>query len=989
MPDPQYPNFTTQAPSLGAGAIPTYPTPAVAPIASNPLNTYSQVVGTQQATQNMRNQSQQMKRDQIAFQEQQAASRAKQIGMLKPGTADFDNYQKTNLLPGEQPHQSFLQAISASPIAQALAHGMHALSGLVHHGQGAIPAAPVDQSAPTPGPTDQGTQGPPSPAAAPPVDTYEDGGVVQKFSGWDLAKQAVKEAHDAMFGENTNTSAPLGSGGAQQAAGNVASRTSTVDSAVDDMSKMRGGPITDNKPRVAPQFMQPPTVGDPPGHQNKILAFSKGGAIPHYADGGAVLNTFAESGAGNISKDSTPGAGNSPTPDSGVSPNMGNLSSLAGLGGAGGTADGVAGGAGVGAGAGTGADAAAGAASGIGSALAFFENGGEVPGNGVVSGGQNGLKGFAEGGEVQGPPSPVQAQAHFVQAAEDSAAHLHSLALDDSGQPGNAQGVPSTGPVPVPGVNAPDAPPTATQGSQAGAPAAPGASGGSGTLPYAADRAAANAKLRAGGYAVKPGELDYDQTAALPGAADRGLATARAAAAADKPGAPLTPAERTGTAAVVKAAATDSVALGGQVSTTPAAEGKPRSISMDDWEKSDQLINRAAMSAAAAGHDGAAVAESLNANRNAWVQGHVLRWLSVANTRSLANDQDGVVSALKNAYYYIPDGQDLKVQKDKDGNVVFEDPIDPKNADGTPVMRPVNQQTLQMMGTAMLDPMNVNNLIITARSSAAKVALEQAQATAALRTGSGNYYRGLGIYNNSNAKNREVDANNYLHLSEGDKNRALASYFNNKVIQGATTNGRLDPTLAHMGQQAGAEYDNIALGRQTVVPTQIPDARNPGRMVPNTDPNAGKVTRDTSQVPAALKNITPEQHAANKATASDIAISNGGTISPARAAQIVTQIQIQRGMTHPGPDGKPQRDVLIDNAQGTGHVWDTQSKSWINFRLHPNTAQNIQTNAQPDPVEVMAAINASSGGGSGVPREVPDPEENAPDMEPPPVSPGT
>src|ERR1019366_2117933 len=50
------------------------------------------------------------------------------------------------------------------------------------------------------------------------------------------------------------------------------------------------------------------------------------------------------------------------------------------------------------------------------------------------------------------------------------------------------------------------------------------------SLPYAADKAAANANLKAGNYAVTPADLKYDETAAAPGAEDRGVATAKAAA---------------------------------------------------------------------------------------------------------------------------------------------------------------------------------------------------------------------------------------------------------------------------------------------------------------------------------------------------------------------------------------------------------------------------------------------------------------------------
>src|SRR5271166_1244775 len=49
-------------------------------------------------------------------------------------------------------------------------------------------------------------------------------------------------------------------------------------------------------------------------------------------------------------------------------------------------------------------------------------------------------------------------------------------------------------------------------------------------LPYAADRATANADLRAGKYRVTPADIAYDPTAAVPGAEDRARATMQAAA---------------------------------------------------------------------------------------------------------------------------------------------------------------------------------------------------------------------------------------------------------------------------------------------------------------------------------------------------------------------------------------------------------------------------------------------------------------------------
>jgi hypothetical protein len=443
------------------------------------------------------------------------------------------------------------------------------------------------------------------------------------------------------------------------------------------------------------------------------------------------------------------------------------------------------------------------------------------------------------------------------------------------------------------------------------------------------------------------------------------------------------------TAQAAQTAQQNPAAQAGVPEDSPGSQGKPHSIPFDMWTKWDQNIDHAVELSARAGQDPGQVRAALEANRNAWVQGHVLRNLSAANVALLNGDDKGVETALKNAYYYLPDGKDLTVQKDANGKLVYQDPINPKLPDGKPNMIPVDAAHIQMLGTAMLDPMNVQNTIMNVRSAQAKIMLEQSQARAAEDTGKGNYYRGLGIYQSGTAKQREVDANNYMHLAAGDKDRALAAWWKTKVDEGAQgPDGKLDPTLARMGQQAGAEYDNIALGRQTIVPTQIPDPKRPGQMIPNLDPNAGKPTRDTSQVPEVLKHLTPEQHAANKATASDIALANQGQISPARAADIVTRMQIQRHMTHTEPDGTTKNDVLLDKSQESGHVWDRQTGTWINFKLHPNTARNVKIGAQPDPAEVMAAVASGQGSGA-IPSpssEAPDPEATAPDMEAPPTN---
>lgn len=815
------PGYNTQPAPLQNGAIPTYPTPSVAPIASNPLNTYSQVVGTMQANQNMRNQSQQMKRDQISFDEQQRESKlhARQLLLQQGATQEqLDTFDQTGRLPGEQAHQSFLQGIASSPIGQAIAHGFHAIHGLVHGPSSGIPAqgqasaaqAPAAQS-PNQAPAAQGVQqGPPIP------DGYMRGGVVTKPA------------------------------------------------------------FMTNKP-VSVEATQTPAP--------KILAFAAGGPVP---DGG--LDAYAMSGA-----QAPPHAPTSPSSsgDSGGGAGMGAMASMAG---------------------------------------SFFQDGGAVPdhpsGFGVVTGGVRGIQGFEKGGAVPATPaaaapqvmSPQAAQLKFVQTVEDHAAHLHGLALNDAGHEPSAGGIPSTGPVPVPGVNAPDAAP-----APQGATPAP-AQGPTPAAPVAAPQA--------------------------PPAAQ---------------GAPLTPEEKTATAAVASGARTDATALAGQVTTTPAAEGKPKSISAQDWDKSDQGIAAASAAAALAGHDGSAVAASLNANRNAWIQGHVLRWLSVANTQLLDTNKspteraNAVQDAMKNAYYYIPDGQNLNITKDKNGQLTYQDPINPTGADGKPNMIPVDAAHIQMLGQAMLDPMNVQTTIQNIRMAQAQMYKEMQQGNAAAMTGQARV-------TTANSKAGEVNSTNYKNIGMTDaaliRSRAIANHLANLVSK--TPNQ--DPELQKTAQIAADGFEKMAAGEVGTVPTQVPDTRpgHQGEMTPNTDPNAGKPFRDPTKIPAELKSLTPSQVMEGKAVAGEITIANRGK-SAAEAQRLAALYMAGKTSAPSAPDPaggkKPVANVHTDAATGDTWVWNKAMKKWETFKLSPQSAQQAASGGSVGPADPVAAAEVASNGG--------------------------
>lgn len=542
-----------------------------------------------------------------------------------------------------------------------------------------------------------------------------------------------------------------------------------------------------------------------------------------------------------------------------------------------------------------------------------FENGGAIPAMGVVAGGTNGVQGFEDGGQIpadpgmvaaaQGPASP-DAQSQLVHVIDKLHQDMHDHSLGDDDKPNNSQAIPAGGP----------------------APSAPG----SGAPP--------------------PGGPPPAQGAPPP--------------AAGAPPAPPSP-QVAATAQAVQSVATDPTAQSGKITTTPGAEGKPHSITTDKWNEWDQNIDHAVALAAQAGHDPGQVRSALEANRNAFVQGHVLRYLSAANVALLNGDQKNVEKAIRNAYYYMPDGQDLQVQKDKDGNLMYQDPVNPTvgGPDGkqVPNMLKVDAAHIQLLGQAMLDPQNVQQTIMEIRSSQAVQQLKQAQAHAAGVTAEGNFRKGTGIMLEGQSHAALVNSQNYKNLAEGDAVRiratALANHLNNTVRQ-----NKIDPQLIKGAQDASQAFEDAAQGQKTTVQGD-----------PMTNPNVGKTTRDPTK--STLPKATPEDITQGKSIAGDIFMGSGGSMSPARAADLARlAVQAKRSNSpKPGPNGKvaSSPDFMTDPKTGDTHVWNKALKKWEAFRL-PLTSSNdaasgnlgVTSDDLDDVAKAELASNSSGGQGA-------------------------
>lgn len=432
-----------------------------------------------------------------------------------------------------------------------------------------------------------------------------------------------------------------------------------------------------------------------------------------------------------------------------------------------------------------------------------------------------------------------------------------------------------------------------------------------------------------------------------------------------------------------------------QADNPAAAKGIPEekpahSLSPDYWDKSDHMMAQAAISAAAAGHDPHEVYGALSNLRTTFIQGHILRNLASANVALQDGDQKGVETALRNVNYYLPNGQDLTMQKGANGQLTYQNPITPYvDSKGQPTQQdtdpstgqknqpniiPVDAAHIQMLGQAALDPMGVNGLIVAARNAGVEQQLKQSQARAAEVTAQGTYLRGAGIQAEGQSHLNRDASQNVKDLSEAQLAQRRGLW-----LDGQTKNAaKQDPSVLPGAQDAARAVQDEAQGVTTTQPA-VDASGNP-----SLSPNAGKPMRDPNRVPAFYKNAAPEVVFGAAARASQLYVANRGDgMTPQGAAEVSRNIGEQQGRMHQ-EGGKAVPNVAMDKSGGFGHVWipqrDQKGKevggSWKAFRTAPDTAQNISTgNLSAPTADNMLATQDAMGGGGG--QAIPAPAQSA------------
>jgi hypothetical protein len=593
------------------------------------------------------------------------------------------------------------------------------------------------------------------------------------------------------------------------------------------------------------------------------------------------------------------------------------------------------------------------------STILAFQEGGAVPAYGVEAGGTEGLRGFAEGGaipqegppspaaapEMQGPPAPTSpADAHAKMVSEIVGLHqdLHNMTLNEQDEPNSGKGA-----VPVEVI-------TQAEGN---------------------NRARSGGFLANGQSAPPAAVVDTQAPTAPPGSSSATQAAYNQAGS--QTGAPPAPSATGGADAQTPAtqAAVRNVAQSAQAQAGDPGPAAKHSITSEQWDAHQQRIDYAVKMAAYAGRDPGQVRAALNANTNAWVQGGVLKYLATANAAMLSNapnKDDLVQRAMHNAYYYMPDGNELQFdKKGPNGQLQYQDPINPwldaktraPVAAGSPGaeanMIPVDAAHIQQLGTAMLDPMKVQNMIQETRMAQSQMALQGARGRAAEAVGRGRELTGL-------AANTRANTGAALEPSEETKNRAIA-YHNVKTADAYAARAlqqkvpNIDPTVAKEGAGAGSDFEQAVQGQLSNVPLTVPDPRpgNAGKTIPNPDPNAGKSTRDPTK--SLLPNATPQEVASGKGLAGNIYIANNGAISRGEAVRLAALgvAGMRKGATHP-EGGKPVQNFHM-SPDGVVHIWNPATNRYEVTKIPTATAGTAQASSGNFSIEPPPPASGAGG----------------------------
>jgi hypothetical protein len=404
----------------------------------------------------------------------------------------------------------------------------------------------------------------------------------------------------------------------------------------------------------------------------------------------------------------------------------------------------------------------------------------------------------------------------------------------------------------------------------------------------------------------------------------------------------------------------------------PAAPAGPTSLGPDFYDGTDQDALRVATLAARAGHDPNQVYNSMISVRNSWLQGNILRHLSAANIALQTGDQKGVERALHRAYHYFPNGDLLSIHHGPNGEVQYQDPTQPTDADGNPNWVDVTPAHLQMLGQAALNPQTVADTMLKYRYLPTQMRNATMESQAKLYTAQGALLRGQGVNSEGQAdlvKARSaaarVASQNLWDQSEAA--RAAAQAATSRVLAASLATERLSAPAQQNVKQADSLADAAFLGPvQPLSPTDPRIASNPTLYAGA----VGKPMRNPALADSTLSKASGTDYMLFKARVQGLAAA--GMAAP-QAVRLGTQLYLQSKMTHPANQDTSAYaksrakqgqipDVITDSQRGRIWVWNGSTKSWLSYPIATGAAQLLGSGKNSNEQTLLQAIAALNGG---------------------------
>ncbi len=556
-------------------------------------------------------------------------------------------------------------------------------------------------------------------------------------------------------------------------------------------------------------------------------------------------------------------------------------------------------------------------------------------------------------------------------AVEGFFQHLHDMSLGESHKPNNPAGAPN-------GLTPPSAIPAGAGGAAPGAAAPQGAAPGAGPAPAisgapAPQGGAANPAPAAGAPvpgqqpgaqpagaspagqgqpggqppggqtpAVSPGQ----QPGAQPGAQPAGASPAGQGQPGGQPPGGQTPAvspvQQQATLSAAQMAAQDPATKSGTPDQSAAQSGLPHSMTTYQWDQSNQMIQKAVHAAALAGEDPAKVYESLTAMRTAHIQGQVMRQYDTAYVALQNGNMDAVKQALSNANYYLPNGKgidfktadDAAVKADPTGNtkvgdLMYRNPFYGMfGHEKDQLYQTVTPMHLQMLAAATLDSRTVSQAVTSMYSAQQEAESNRLKARGEFNSGAGRLGIGQAAIQRAGIDQQLEAGRNYLNVASGELKESQAGYWQAKSGD-AKGGGQLKVMMNDYnkaGQEAIQSVRGNVQGKARVEPPMVPDPNNPGKMIPNLSPAAGKSIPSAGAVPSLYQGMSANTQQKTENLAAQFAGANIGIVPPQEAGDIAARVvHFEEGggkSTHMDPTSHTQQlDVIFDGKTNAVHVW--------------------------------------------------------------------